>query len=343
MDRGVVAIEPGRIAIEEIALEPPGPGEVLVRIEASGVCRSDLHVLETGWAHRLPVLLGHEAAGVAEELGAGVEQLAVGERVILGWRSPCGRCPPCVSGDPRRCRRPPSAKRRLHLSDGRELSQMLQLGTFATRTVVHASAAIPYPDELSPEHACLIGCCVATGIGSVLETARLPTGARIAVIGCGAVGLSVVQGARLAGATEIHAIDRDEQRAEGARRFGATHTGPGDELDAVFDVVGAPETFELALDLLGQGGILVSIGLPSPATTAAIDLPQFFDKRLRIVVSHGGDHLPAADFPRYAALAMTGEIDLGGLVTKTIELDGVAGAFAEMRAGRGIRTVVNQF
>jgi S-(hydroxymethyl)mycothiol dehydrogenase len=342
MDRGIVAREPGLYGIEEIALEPPGPGEVLVRIEASGVCRSDLHVLETGWAHRFPVLLGHEAAGVVDELGEGVDGLRRGDRVILGWRSPCGRCPPCLAGDPRRCRRPPAARHRLHSGDGGELSQMLKLGTLATRTVVPASAAIPYPDALSAEHACLIGCCIATGIGSVTETARLARGARVAVIGCGAVGLSVVQGARLAGAAEIHAIDRDRERAEAARRFGATHTDRAEGLDAVFDVVGAPETFAIALQLLGQDGTLVSIGLPRPGAEASIDLQAFFDKRLRIVVSHGGDHLPAEDFPRYAALALSGEIDLAGLVTKTIELEEVAGAFADLAAGRGLRRVVIQ-
>lgn len=343
MDRGVVVRELGRFAIEEITLAPPGPGEVAVRIEACGICRSDLHVLETGWAHRFPVLLGHEAAGVIEELGEGVEGLAPGDRVILGWRSPCGRCAACLGGDPRRCRRPPSAKRRVHGADGGELSQMLQLGTLASRTIVHSAAAIRYPDALRAVEACLIGCCVATGIGSVLHTAQLARGSRVAVIGCGAVGLSVVQGARLAGAAEIHAVDLSGERAEAARRFGATHTDPGEGLDAVFDVVGAPDSFNLALELLGQAGTLVSIGVPKPGATASLDLEKLFDKRLRILVSHGGDHLPAEDFPRYAALAVTAEIDLGGLVTKTIALDDVAGGFEDLRAGRGIRTVVTRF
>ncbi len=342
MERGVVATERG-LALVDIELEPPGPGEVLVRLEASGVCHSDLHVLETGWAHRFPVLLGHEGAGVVEEVGEGVAGLAAGDRVILGWRSPCGECRWCLAGEPRRCRRPPAAKRRLRLTDGRTLSQMLQLGTFATRTVVHAAAAVPYPDELPAEQACLIGCCVATGIGSVLETARLAPGARVAVIGCGAVGLSVVQGARLAGAAEIHAIDLDDGRARAALRFGATHIDTGEELDAVFDVVGRPETLERGLDLLGHGGTLVSIGLPQPGTSAAIDLQRLFDRRLRILVSHGGDHLPAEDFPRHVAGALAGEIDLGGLVTRTIGLEDVERGFDDMRAGRVVRAVVTRF
>ena len=173
MERGIVAIEPNHLVLAEVEVDPPGPGEVGVRMEACGVCRSDLHVLETGWAHRFPVLLGHEAAAVIEALGEGVEGLRVGDRVICGWRSPCGRCRPCLTGDPRHCRRPPAAGHRVRLGDGRELSPMLQLGTLATRTVIHASAAIPYPLGLPPEQACLIGCCVATGIGSVEQTARL--------------------------------------------------------------------------------------------------------------------------------------------------------------------------
>jgi S-(hydroxymethyl)mycothiol dehydrogenase len=343
MERGVVATEQGRLALVEFERDAPGPGEVLVRLEASGVCHSDLHVLETGWAHRFPVLLGHEGAGVVEELGEGVEGLAPGDRVILGWRSPCGACRWCTGGEPRRCRRPPRAARRLRLADGGTLSQMLQLGTFATRTVVHSAAAVPYPETLPPEQACLIACCVATGIGSVLETARLRPGARVAVIGCGAVGLCVVQGARLAGAAEIHAIDLDDGRARAALGFGATHTDPGEKLDAVFDVVGRPETLEQGLDLLGHGGALVSIGLPQPGTSAAIDLQRLFDGRLRILVSHGGDHLPAEDFPRYAAGALAGEIDLAGLVTRTIGLEDVERGFDDMRAGSVVRSVVTRF
>src|SRR3954471_12324407 len=166
MDRGIVLSEIGRFDLEEIQVDDPGEGEVLVRIEASGVCQSDLHVVETGWSHRLPVLLGHEGAGVVEAVGDGVEAVAPGDSVVLGWRSPCGHCRWCGRGDPRRCRTPPRAKGRLRLADGRELSQTLQLGTFATRTVVHEAAAVRIPDGLPAEQACLIGCAVATGVGS---------------------------------------------------------------------------------------------------------------------------------------------------------------------------------
>jgi S-(hydroxymethyl)mycothiol dehydrogenase len=340
MNRGVVLTEVGRFGVEELDVDAPGPHEVLVRIEASGVCHSDLHVAQTGWAHRLPVLLGHEGFGVVEHVGEGVETVAVGDRVILGWRSPCGRCRWCQRGDPRRCRTPPRAKGRLHLRDGSELSQTLQMGTFATRTVVHEAAAVSVPDDLPPEQACLIGCAVATGVGSVIETAQVWDGARVAVVGCGAVGLSAVQGARIAGASEIYALDLDERKLEAARRFGATHIGAGERLDFVFDVVGRPETVVQGLEMLGHAGTLVYIGLPQPGAVASLDLNALFDRRARILVSHGGDHWPADDFPRLAQWALEGQLDLEGMVTKTIGLDDVERAFADLRAGEVIRSVI---
>jgi S-(hydroxymethyl)mycothiol dehydrogenase len=343
VDRGVVLTEPGRFGLEEIELDGPGPGEVQVRIEASGVCHSDLHVVEQdGWGHRLPVLLGHEGAGVVEEVGEGVE-LSPGDRVVLGWRSPCGVCGPCLRGDPRRCARPASAARRLRLSNGRKLTNTLRMGTFATRTIVHGSAAVRVPDELPLEQACLIGCAVATGVCSVLETASVWEGARVAVIGCGAVGLSAIQGARIAGAAEIHAIDLDERKLEAARRFGATHTGEPEEVDFALDVVGRPETLELAVRLLGLAGTAVLIGLSPPDAIARVELARFFDRRARIVVSHGGDHLPAEDFARLAQWALEGKLDLAGMVTKRIGLEDVEQAFEDMRRGDVIRSVVTVF
>jgi S-(hydroxymethyl)mycothiol dehydrogenase len=335
-----VVEETGRLEVVELQVDEPGPGEVLVRLEATGVCHTDLHVLTTGWGHRLPVLLGHEGAGVVEAAGEDVETVAPGDRVVLGWRSPCGTCAWCERGDLRRCRTPPRAGPRLRLADGRPLSRTLQLGTFATRTVVAAAAAIPIPAAVPTEQACLIGCAVATGVGSVLNTAQVWEGARVAVIGCGAVGLSVVQGARLAGAAEIHAVDLDERKLEAALRFGATQTGPGERLDFVFDVVGRPETVAEGLSMLGHAGTLVYIGLPQPGAEAVVPLELLFDRRLRVVVSHGGDHLPAADFPRLAGWALEGRLDLAGMVTRTLGLDDVERAFEDLRAGSVIRSVI---
>jgi S-(hydroxymethyl)mycothiol dehydrogenase len=340
MDRGVVLSSPGAVALEEIVVDEPGPDEVAVRIEASGVCHTDLHVVEEdGWGHRLPVLLGHEGAGTVEQVGTGVTGVAVGDRVVIGWKTSCGRCEYCARGEPRRCKRPPAAGPRLHRRDGSVLSPVLRTGTYATRTVVPAVAAVKLPRELPVEQACLIGCAVATGVMSVLETARVWEGARVAVIGCGAVGLSVVQGARIAGASEIRAIDVDEHKQEQALRFGATHTGEG-PVDFAFDVVGRRSTFELALQLLAGGGTAVLIGLSPSGEKAELDLPRFFAKRTTIRTSHGGDHLPEQDFPRLAQWALDGKLDLAGMVTRRIGLDEAPQALADMKSAEVIRSVV---
>ena len=341
MDRGVVLTQPGRFGPEQLELDEPGPAEVLVRIEASGVCHSDLHIVEQdGWGHRLPVLLGHEGAGIVEAVGEGVSTVAPGDRVVLGWRPPCGECRWCLRGDPRRCRTPARARRRVRIAGGDAVTGALQMGTFATRTVVHERAAVRVPEELPVEQACLIGCAVATGVMSALETAKVWDGARVAVIGCGAVGLSVIQGCRIAGAGEIRAIDLDERKTETARRFGATDVGEGEELDFVFDVVGLAETVESALGMLGHAGTLVYVGLPRPGQVAQIGLERLFGTRATIRVSHGGDHLPAEDFPRLARWALDGELDLAGMVSREIGLDDVPAAFEEMKRGDVIRSVV---
>jgi S-(hydroxymethyl)mycothiol dehydrogenase len=341
VDRGIVLTEPGRFGLEELELDAPGPGEVLIRIEASGVCHSDLHIVEQdGWGHRLPVLLGHEGAGIVEAAGEGVESLSAGDRVVLGWRPPCGECRWCLRGDPRRCRTPARARRRVRIAGGDTVTGALQLGTFATRTVVHERSAVRVPDELPFEQACLIGCAVATGVMSALETAKVWKGSRVAVIGCGAVGLSVVQGCRIAGAAEIRAIDLDERKLEAARRFGATDTGQGEELDFVFDVVGLAATVESGLSMLGHAGTLVYVGLPRPGQVAQVPLEQLFGKRAAIRVSHGGDHLPAEDFPRLAGWALDGTLDLAGMVSREIGLEDVPEAFEEMKRGGVIRSVV---
>lgn len=339
-ERGVVLGTPGSVALEEISVDAPGPGEVRVRIEATGVCHSDLHVIqEDGWGHELPVLLGHEGAGVVEEIGDGVSSLAVGDRVVIGWKTACGACRNCVRGLPRQCTRPPAAVGRLHRRDGAELTPVLRTGTFCTHTVVPEVAAVKVPRELPAEQACLIGCAVATGVMSVLETAKVWEGARVTVIGCGAVGLSVVQGARIAGASEIRALDLDPRKAEQALQYGATSNEPGPS-DFVFDVVSRRQTFEQALGLIVSGGTVVVIGLAPAGETAEVSLPFLFARRARILVSHGGDHLPQEDFPRLAAWALDGTLDLASMVTRVDSLDGWSEAFDAMKDGSVIRTVL---
>jgi S-(hydroxymethyl)mycothiol dehydrogenase len=340
MDRGVVLRELEQFGVEEIDLDEPGPGEARVRLEATGVCHSDLHVVRTGFNHPLPVLLGHEGAGVVEAVGEEVEHVAPGDRVVVGWRSPCGECRWCRRGAQHLCRTPAMAPKRMHTRDGLDLMGVFRAGTFATRSVLHGAALVSLDVDLPMEQACLLGCAVATGVCSVLKTAAVWEGARVAVIGCGAVGLSVIQGARIAGAEEIYAIDLDKRKLEEATRFGATHTGEGERLDFVFDVVGRPETVALGIRMLGHAGTLVYIGLPQPGAEAVVPLDYAFDRRLRILVSHGGDHVPAEDFPMLAKLALDGRLDLAGMVTKRIGLDDVEQAFEDMEAGDVIRSVV---
>jgi Zn-dependent alcohol dehydrogenase len=286
------------------------------------------------------VLLGHEGAGTIESVGPGVEELVPGDRVVLGWKTACGTCEACVRGEPRQCRRPPAAAGRLTREDGSVLTPVLRTGTFATHTVVPAAGAVKITEELPVEQACLLGCAVATGVMSVLETAKVWEGARVAVIGCGAVGLSVIQGARIAGAAEIRAIDLDEAKLAQAVTFGATHTEPG-RVDFVFDVVGRRSTFEQGLSLLVSGGTFVLIGISPAGERVEVDLPSLFGKRARILVSHGGDHLPHEDFPRLAQWALDGKLDLPGMVTRTARLDQWSDALAAMRGGDVIRTVLH--
>jgi len=338
VDRAVLLNAPGEPArVEEVTLEEPGPGEVVVRMLAVGVCHSDLFVKETaGWGMRFPVALGHEGCGVVE---------STGERVVLSWRSPCGACAACERGMPRLCPRPQRARRRMRrASDGAVVTPTLLCGCFADRVVVHADQAIPVPEELPAEEACLIGCAVATGVGAALNTSPVWAGARVAVIGCGGVGLSIVQGARLAGAAEILAVDREPRKLEWATRFGATETAseaPADRrFDFVFDAVAVPATLEQAVAMLDHAGIATMVGLPREGAIAAFGLQDLFDARAQLRVSHGGDMLPAEDIPRLAAAAVEGRLDLAGMVSRVIALDDVEEAFAAMARGDVIRSVV---
>jgi S-(hydroxymethyl)mycothiol dehydrogenase len=361
MTVGVLLNAPGEDAcIEELELDGPGAGEVQVRLEATGVCHSDLFVKESGgWGMPFPILLGHEGAGVVEEVGPGVAEPKIGERVVLAWRSPCGKCGPCRRGDPRRCRSPLRARRRLHRkSDGAVVTQTLLCGTFATRTIVHAGAAIPVPPELPTEQACLLGCAVATGVGAVLQTSPAWPGSTVAVIGCGGVGLAAVQGARLAGAERIVAVDVAAQKLEWARKFGASNVvdaseedavlavralNDGDGVDFAYDAVGRGQTLEQAVGMLALGGTATLVGLPHDDTFATLALggtDGLFMRRATIRVSHGGDHLPAEDIPLLARYALEGKLDLAGMVTRKIGLEDVEQAFDDLKAGVGIRSVI---
>jgi S-(hydroxymethyl)mycothiol dehydrogenase len=349
------------LAAEAIELDGPGPGEVQVRVEATGVCHSDLHIRNWGgMGMPFPILLGHEAAGTVEDVGEGVESLAPGARVVLTWSAPCGDCPECLRGEPRGCRgilAPGSRLRRA--SDGAVVTQALTTGTWSERTIVRAEQAVEVPRELPAEQACLLGCAVVTGVGAVLRTSPARAGSTVVVIGCGGVGLAAVQGARLAAAGKIVAVDVVEGKLEWARSFGATdvvHAGEQDPVEAVraltdggadfvYDVVGRPETLAQAVRMLGHLATATLVGVPPPRAEVTFPLDEgrafnFWVRRATLRSCYGGEQLPAEDFPWLAQLALEGKLDLAGMVTKTIGLGDVEAAFEEMERGDVIRSVV---
>ena len=350
--RGLVYSEAGvPPVIEEITLDAPGANEVRVRVEACGVCHTDLHVVETGgWGMPFPILLGHEGAGVVEEVGADVTSVQPGDRVVIAWRAPCGdACPACRRGDPRRCSNNLRGRRRAHRADGDLLTPVLRCGTFAESAIVHEACAVKIPDELPVEQACLLACGFSTGAGAALWATPVREGATVAVIGCGGVGLAVVQGARLAGAERIVAIDIAPEKAALALELGATDTATSVEevreltggVDYAFSAITSPSGLVDAVRMCAYGGTATLVGVPPPGRSLDIDLDRdMFGPKVGIAVTHGGDTIPQEDFPFLAQAALEGRIDLARFVTKIVSLDDAWSALEELHAPTGVRTVV---
>jgi len=355
--RGVVFAEPGaRPAVEEIRLELPGKREVQVRVEACGVCHTDLHVIETGgWGMKFPILLGHEGAGVVEEIGEDVTGVAPGDRVVIAWRAPCGdACRSCKRGDPRRCSNNLRAKRRMHRAgDGSLLNAVLRCGTFADRVIVHEACAVKVPDALPVEQACLLACGFSTGAGAALWSTPVREGASVAVIGCGGVGLAVIQGARLAGAAQIVAVDVMPDKLELAQGLGATDVVDGSDGDSVahvhdltggvdyaFSAITSPAGLVDAVRMCAYAGTATLVGVPPGGRTLEIDLEtDLFHPKVAIAVTHGGDTIPQQDFPFLAQAALDGKLDLDKFVTKTVALEDVPQALDDLHTPTGVRTV----
>lgn len=351
--------EPARV--EEITLDPPGPGEVQVRLAASGVCHTDLHVKTmNGMGMNFPIVLGHEGAGYVEEVGEGVTHLAPGDPVVIAYRAPCEQCPACRRGDPRRCWAALRPKPRLHRkSDGAICAQVLRCGTFSTRTIVHSKAAIKMPKEMPLDKACLIACGVITGVGATFNTSPVFPGASVAVIGCGGVGLSVIQGAVLRHARQIVGVDLSPTKLAWAKEFGATDvvdasqgdpvakvrelTG-GDGVDFAFEAVGAAQCIDQAVRMLAYAGTATHIGLPGTGASVTLDLADmdtgFYWNKAALRVCHCGDALPSNDFPLLAQLYLQGKLDLDRMVTRVISIDDVEDAFQMMETGDVIRSVI---
>ncbi|HEX8032683.1 MAG TPA: Zn-dependent alcohol dehydrogenase [Ktedonobacterales bacterium] len=351
------------LTIEEIALDDPGTGEVIVRLAACGVCHSDLHMIGATFKTPLPVVLGHEGAGVVEAIGPGVRDVQPGDHVVLAWIPSCGRCRYCASGRPALCSDRQGVERhgsppRLHTSDGEDIHQFLDVSGFAERVLVREEGVIPIPQDVPLEIAALVGCAVLTGIGAATRTARVEPGSTVAVFGAGGVGLNVIQGAALAGAARIIAIDRRPAALELARSFGATETLDASEagtsggtakmlrkltgggVDYAFEVVGLPETIAQAWESLAPGGRAVVVGLTPQ--NAQVTLRADFLSEKALLGCIFGSAVPRVDVPRVLDLYARGKLKLDELATRRYPLERVNEALDDLRsggaAGRGILT-----
>lgn len=341
----------------------PGPNEVLVKLTASGVCHSDLHVLDGEWQAPAPLVLGHEGAGVVVAVGSEVTDVAVDDHVILSWTPSCQKCEFCVSGNPVLCQLANETAYqhvffdgRPRLSDGeQDVKSFLAVGSFGDHAMVPASAAIRIRKDAPLAQAALVGCAVTTGIGAVTNTAGVEPGSTVLVVGCGGVGLNVVQGARLAGAKQIIIADVSAEKLELGRRFGATHTVNSREVDLVtavreltdgrgvdyaFEAIGLPFTIEACYDAVRRGGTAVVVGQVADGVKISIDPFVMSDQEKKLIGSNYGSSRQSIDFPKIIDLYMEGKVDLDSMVTGRIKLDEVNEAFAQMRKGQGIRTVI---
>jgi S-(hydroxymethyl)mycothiol dehydrogenase len=353
--RGVVAKGKGEpVTVETIVVPDPGPGEVLVAVQACGVCHTDLHYREGAINDEFPFLLGHEAAGVIESVGPDVTGVAPGDFVILNWRAVCGECRSCRRGRPWYCFSTHNATQKMTL-DGAELSPALGIGAFAEKTLVAAGQATKVDPRAKPETAGLLGCGVMAGLGAALLTGEVTRGDSVAVFGCGGVGDAAIAGSRLAGASKIIAVDLDKRKLELAREFGATHTvdasstdpveavreiTDGNGADVCIEAVGNPKVMEQAFFARDLAGTLVQVGVPSPDMRIDLPMIEFFGRGGRLKPSWYGDCLPSRDFPMLIDLYLQGRLDLDRFVSETIDLDGVEEAFSRMERGEVIRSVV---
>lgn len=344
--------------------DSPGPSEVLVKLAASGVCHSDLHVLKGEWEAPQPMVLGHEGAGVVVAVGSEVKTLSEGDHVILSWTPSCQRCEFCVSGNPVLCQLANETayrhvffdgNSRLTDKDSSDVKSFLAVGSFGNYAMVSESAAIRIRPDAPLAQAALVGCAVTTGICAVTNTARVEPGSTVLVVGCGGVGLNVIQGARLAGAKQIIVADVNDEKLQLGKKFGATdiiNSRDTDMLEAVkdltngrgvdyaFEAIGLPFTIEACYQAIRRGGTAVVVGQVADGVTISIDPFVMSDQEKKLIGSNYGSSRQSIDFPKIVDLYMAGMVDLDSMVTNRISLDQVNGAFDEMREGRGIRTVI---
>jgi S-(hydroxymethyl)mycothiol dehydrogenase len=354
--RGVVARAKGEpVTLETVLVPDPGPGEALVRVQACGVCHTDLHYREGAINDDFPFLLGHEAAGVVDAVGDGVTGVAPGDFVVLNWRAVCGECRSCRRGRPWYCFATHNATQKMTLADGTPLSPALGIGAFADKTLVAAGQCTKVDSAASPTAAGLLGCGVMAGLGASMFTGEVGQGDSVAVFGCGGVGCAAIAGARLAGAATIIGVDLDARKLELAKQFGATDvvdasaTDPveairaltdGNGADVCVEAVGNPKVFEQAFFARDLAGTVVQVGVPDPQMRIDIPMIEFFGRGGRLKPSWYGDCLPSRDFPMLIDLYLQGRLDLDRFVSETIAIDQVEDAFHRMERGEVLRSVV---
>jgi S-(hydroxymethyl)glutathione dehydrogenase/alcohol dehydrogenase len=356
--KAAVCYEFGKpLVVEEVEIDPPNEGEIVVRVAACGVCHSDVAYIAGAWDGRLPAVYGHEAAGVVEAIGSGVEGLAVGDHVVVTLVRSCGRCGACAKGEPVLCETsfPLDERSPLRSRDGLEIEQGLRVGGFAAYSVLHASQAVVIPSDVPLEAACLLGCTVLSGFGAVDNAARVDAGSSVVVIGAGGVGVSSVRAAALARASPIVAVDLVESKLDRARSFGATHavrSGRGDpqarirELtgglgaDYVFVAVGARGAVERGLSLLRRGGTLVLLGMPPAGVRAEFDPAALAHHAQRIIGSKLGSARPQSDVSRLVELYRQGRLELEELVSGRFPLESINDAVDSAGRGEALRNVI---
>ncbi|GAA1145613.1 Zn-dependent alcohol dehydrogenase [Nesterenkonia lutea] len=362
--RAALVASPGNgFLIEDAQLDAPASHEIIVDVKASGLCHSDIGIAEEGLGFQMPILLGHEVAGVVAEVGADVRNVAVGDRIVVCMVAGCGRCVQCRRGLPFRCKEVSSLERGAGEAPritrgGETVTQFMGVGGFAEKVLIHENLAIPIADDIPFDIACLLGCGVLTGAGAAINTAGVRPGDTVAVIGCGGVGLNTIQGARLAGASRVIAVDLQPAKLELARKFGATdvvNSGESDPVQAVneltgggvdysFEVVGLKPTAEQAVRMLSVGGTALFIGVQRPDTK--LDLDVFTDviwpQRRMLGVSMGSAN-PHVDIPMFADLYRQGRFELDALVSERISLDDIEAAYGRVAGGSVARAVITSF
>jgi S-(hydroxymethyl)glutathione dehydrogenase/alcohol dehydrogenase len=347
------------LKVDTVKLRAPGPDEVVVKLAASGVCHSDLSVQQAKLPFPPPAVLGHEGAGIVEEVGKDVRHLKPGDHVVLSWVENCGRCHYCIAGHAHLCdammQSMMSGGELVFEKDGTQIARMAGVGSFAERTVVRGSAAIKIPEEVPLDRACLVGCGVMTGVGAAINTARVKPGDTVAVYGCGGVGLNVIQGAALCGASRIIGVDLAHAKLELAKTFGATDVvsakdgGAPDQIraltgglgvDFAFEVIGIPAVITEAYMSLKRGGKVIVVGVPPIGQMVEIPGQMISLEEKSIVGSLYGSANMKRDMPRLIELYQRGKLKLDELVSKRIKLDAVNDAFADMEKGAVARSVI---